>query len=67
MKADYYFKKYEEFYNHSFGRKIFKQACWKEFLKTSESDMSDQEVCERLREIATEKVNNSKSKWYIYG
>jgi hypothetical protein len=69
-KRDYYFKRYKCEYGHSFGSDAFRRACWRTYLgylRGTDDPQSDSDVLGWLENIASEKVNNPKSKFYIYG
>lgn len=71
QKPSYYWRIYMDMNGHSFGSGRLKRACWRQyryFLQGSIDDPTDdQDVIGWLESIASERVNNSKSTFYIYG
>jgi hypothetical protein len=71
QKAQYYWKYYYDKHGRKFGGDSLKRACWRQYvawLRGAIDDPDDDEnVIGWLESIAYEKVNNPKSKFYIYG
>ncbi len=50
------------------GSLALKRACWRQYLNGAIDDPTcDQDVMDWLENIASERVNNPKSRFYIYG
>jgi hypothetical protein len=71
QKQQYYWTYYYDKNGHKFGSDSLKRACWNQFVSwlrgAIDNPETDAEVIEWLNAIASEKVNNPKSKFYIYG